>query len=53
MEIGHAGENVYLQCVSLNLGTVAVGAFDDDDVKQLLNMEEDEDPLYIMPVGRI
>lgn len=53
MEVGHAGQNVYLQAVSLNLGTVVVGAFRDDAVKRILNMPEEESPLYIMPVGRI
>ncbi len=53
METGHAAQNVYLQAVSLNLGTVVVGAFRDDEVKRILNMPDNEDPLYIMPVGKI
>jgi len=53
MEVGHSAENVYLQAVSLKLGTVVIGAFKDEEVKKLLNMEEKEVPLYIMPVGRI
>lgn len=52
MEVGHAAQNVYLQAVSLNLGTVVVGAFQDDAVKLITNMADDEDPLYIMPVGK-
>jgi SagB-type dehydrogenase family enzyme len=51
-EAGHAAQNVYLQAVSLNLGTVAIGAFNDADVKQLLLMKADEEPLYLMPIGR-
>ena len=50
MEAGHVGENVYLQCGALGLGTVAVGAFNDDSVKKLLGIEQE--PLYIMPVGK-
>ncbi len=53
IEVGHAAENLHLQAVSLNLGTVAVGAFFDDEVKQIMNLPEDEEPLYIMPVGKI
>lgn len=52
MEIGHAAQNIYLQAVTLGLGTVVVGAFDDERVKKVLMMETDEYPLCIMPVGR-
>ena len=52
MEVGHAAQNVYLQAVSLGLGTVFIGAFSDDRVKDVLNMPEKERPLGIMPVGR-
>ncbi len=50
MEAGHAAQNVYLQAVSLNLGAVIMGAFIDGKVKEILNIQEE--PLYIMPVGR-
>lgn len=50
IEVGHAGQNIYLQAEALGLGTVIVGAFDDQDVKTLLGIEEE--PLAIMPVGR-
>jgi len=53
MEVGHAAQNVYLQAVSLNLGTVVVGAFRDDKVRKILNMPDEEHPLYIMPIGKI
>jgi len=52
MEAGHVSQNVYLQTVSLNLGTVVVGAFNDKEVKRVINMTAEEQPLYIMPVGR-
>ena len=44
---------IYLQALSLGLGTVAVGAFDDERVKKTLLMQKEEYPLYIMPVGRL
>lgn len=53
MEVGHVGQNISLQAVSLALGTVVVGAFYDDEVKRIMEMPEEESPLYIMPVGRI
>jgi nitroreductase len=31
---------------------VTIGAFDDDDVKRLLKLADNEQPLYIMPVGK-
>ena len=52
MEAGHAAQNVCLQAVSLNLGTVVVGAFRDDGVSKILNLQDEEQPLYILPVGR-
>ena len=52
MEVGHAAENIYLQAAALGLGTVVIGAFDDGSVKRTLGMRGDEEPLYLMPVGR-
>ncbi len=52
MEAGHAAQNVSLQAVPLNLGTVVIGAFQDDEVKKVLKMPDREQPLYVMPVGR-
>ena len=51
IEVGHVGQNVYLQAETLGLGTVMVGAFDDQKVKELLGLDNEE-PLGIMPVGR-
>ena len=51
MEAGHASQNVYLQAVALGLGTVSMGAFVDDDVKELVGMAANEQPLYVMPLG--
>jgi SagB-type dehydrogenase family enzyme len=52
MEAGHAGQNTYLQAAALNLGTVAVGAFQDEAVRRVLQLEAKIRPLYIMPVGK-
>lgn len=50
MEVGSAGENIYLQCESLGLGTVFIGAFEDEEVKKVLGIAEE--PLAIFPVGK-
>ncbi|WP_088334592.1 SagB/ThcOx family dehydrogenase [Methanopyrus sp. KOL6] len=53
LEAGHVGQNVYLACTALGLGTVAVGAFYDDRVKEILGITEgDAVPLYVFPIGR-
>lgn len=51
MEAGHMGQNISLVAVSLGLGCVMIGAFRDKEVKKVLGIEEE--PLYIIPVGRI
>jgi len=50
MEVGHVGQNIYLQAETLGLGTVVVGAFYDDRVKDAFGIAEE--PLYIIPVGK-
>ena len=51
MDLGHSAQNVYLQAEALNLGTCAIGAFSDNRISRLMQLAEDEEPLYIMPVG--
>ncbi len=52
IEIGHSSQNVCLQAVSLDLGTVTLGAFNDKKVSEVIGCKENEHPLYIMPIGR-
>jgi len=52
LEAGHVAENVYLQSVSMKLGTVAMGGFKEDEVRKALNLPEKERVLYIMPIGK-
>ncbi|MCD6376574.1 MAG: SagB/ThcOx family dehydrogenase [Caldisericaceae bacterium] len=51
LEGGHIGQNIYLMATALNLGTVAVGAFHDEGVSQILMLSGDEIPVYLFPVG--
>jgi len=51
IEVGHAGQNVLLQAVALNLSAVGIGAFEDDQVRKVLGVPKEQTPLYIIPVG--
>jgi SagB-type dehydrogenase family enzyme len=51
MDVGHAAQNVLLQAVALDLGSVPVGAFDDDGVRVALGLPLEHTPLYLLPVG--
>lgn len=51
IEVGHVGQNIYLMSTALGLGTVAVGAFYDEDVAKVINARHDEHPLYVFPIG--
>jgi SagB-type dehydrogenase family enzyme len=53
MEAGHCSQNIYLQAVSLDIGTVVMGAFTDTLVKKVLKLPREAEPLYLMPVGKI
>lgn len=53
IEVGHAAQNICLQATALNLGVVTVGAFHDEKVVQILHLNPEEKPLYIIPIGKI
>ncbi len=51
-EAGHAGQNLLLQAVTLGLGGVPVGSFDDLAVCRLLQLPDGEKPRYLFAIGR-
>lgn len=51
MEIGHAGQNLFLQAEALGLACGIVGAFQDRTLKETLHLPREHEPLLIMPVG--
>lgn len=52
-EAGAIGENVYLQCAALKLGTSLLGSIDKSFIKETLNFGKDVEPLFGMPIGHI
>ncbi len=50
-EAGHVAQNIYLEATALGLGAVAIGAFYDSMVKDVVGLREEETPLYIVSVG--
>jgi SagB-type dehydrogenase family enzyme len=53
MEAAHAAQNVQLQATALQLGSVMVGAFKKDSVRRILNLPDDEEPVYLMAFGKV
>lgn len=51
LSAGVLGEKVYLAAVGLGLGCVVIGAFYEDRVRSIFEVEPTETPLYIIPVG--
>lgn len=52
LEAGHAAQNILLQAVTLGLGAVPIGAFDDEAIQEAMGLPAEEQPLYLIPVGR-
>lgn len=54
MDVGHIGQNLYLACTALGLGTCCLAAFDDETCAQLFELDgEEEFVVYVAPVGTI
>jgi SagB-type dehydrogenase family enzyme len=51
LEAGHTAQNILLEAVSLGLGAVPMGAFDDGAVSRVVGLARGEAPLYLIPVG--
>ena len=52
MEAGHASQNLYLGCESINYGAVAIAAYNQELADKLLKIGEDEFVLYVAAVGK-
>ena len=51
MDVGHAAQNLLLQAEALGLAGVPVAAFDPEELSRILALPEDEEPVYLVPVG--
>jgi SagB-type dehydrogenase family enzyme len=52
LEAGHIAQNICLEAVSRNLGTVTMAGFKPEEVKKALKLPDNEQPVYIMPIGK-
>jgi len=52
IEVGAAGQNVYLEAAALGLGTTMVGSFQDSTLAAVVGLPAGQRPVAIMPVGR-
>lgn len=52
LEAGHAAQNVLLAATALELGALSVGAFNDQKVREALELPLDHFPLYLIVLGR-
>jgi SagB-type dehydrogenase family enzyme len=52
IEAGHISQNIYLQAVSLGLGSVSVGAFLDEKINKLIGIDgRKEAVIYLHATG--
>jgi SagB-type dehydrogenase family enzyme len=51
IEVGHVGQNLFLQAEALGLGAGIVGAFNDLEVSKVADLPPKHEPLLMMPVG--
>ena len=51
MEVGHCAQNIHLEVIALGLVSVPIGAFQDQNIKKVMRLPPNIDPLYIVPIG--
>lgn len=52
IEAGHIGQNIHLKCTEIGIGSCPVSGFVDDTVIEILDLTEDEIPLYSISLGK-
>jgi hypothetical protein len=53
LDAGHVAQNLYLSAESINCGVCVVGAFSDDELNSILNLDGKEQfAIYMASVGK-
>ncbi|TET00348.1 MAG: SagB/ThcOx family dehydrogenase [Promethearchaeota archaeon] len=53
VDLGHVSENLYLACEAIDLGTVAIGYYEQKKFDELLEIDgKDEFVVLVAPVGK-
>lgn len=54
LDCGHIGQNLYLAATAMNLGCCTIGAFFDEEVNTLLQVDgQEETTIYLATIGKI
>jgi len=53
IEVGHMGQNIQLSATEIGIGSCPVSGFLDDTVKSVLDLTDDEIPIYSISIGKI
>jgi len=53
IEAGHMGQNIQLSASEIGIGSCPVSGFVDDTVKKILDLTDDEIPIYSISIGKI
>lgn len=51
LEVGHAAQNLLLEATAMGLGSVPIGAFDDQRLRDVLDLPADREVVYLIPIG--
>jgi SagB-type dehydrogenase family enzyme len=51
LEAGHIAQNMALQAEALKMGMVTIGAFRDEEIRSLLNLQKERRVCYVLPFG--
>lgn len=54
LDAGHVCQNLYLACEAVSCGTCAIGAYDQENIDELIHLDgEDEFVVYVAAIGKV